>query len=248
MTSPTDFVYRATVIQYAPTDGPDYLWANTWEFTSPAGFLGDEAAGQAVADAFANFHRRLLLPNYGVDRVVLSTYGPDLPAPAGFSVYPYRSPGVSTASGRPLPLTVVAFVRKNVARGRDGKIFLRGVLTTNSLAGEEFTNQFGVNFPGALETASGIFFSALQNAQVRLVLASGPVAAVQTREVLGLDAVNARSLQYRTRRKTRLQQNAVENLVQAFADGAVAAGEAARVIQSLRRLFPSADWPQLPPP
>lgn len=248
MTEPTAFVYRASVVQYAPTDGPDYVWQNVWEFTAPPGLLGDEEAANAVASAFATFHRGLLLPAYGVDRVVLATYGPDLPWPPGFSVFPYRLRGQSNAGGTPLPLTVVAFVRKNVQRGRDGKIFLRGVLTTNSLAGEEFDTSRGVNFPGALATVSGPFFQALNSAGVQLVLASGPVAAIQTRPVQSLSAVNARALQYKTRRKSRLQQNALDSLLSTFADGSISAGEIPSLIDALRRLFPGRGWPELPPP
>lgn len=248
MTTPTDFVYRANVIQFAPTDGPDYLWANVWEFSSPAGLIGDEAAAAAVANAFATYHRSLLLPLYGVDRVVLSTYGPDLPIAEGFASFPFRLRGTSSAGGSPLPLSNVAFIRKNVARGRDGKIFLRGVLTSLSITGEEFDTTRGVNFPSAHGQAATALLQALQAANARLVIARGPIGAVQTRDVISLEPVNARTLQYRTKRKSRLQQNALERLVQTVSDSAVSAGEVGPMIEALRRLFPSADWPQLPPP
>lgn len=248
MTVPTDFIYRVVVVQFAPTDGPDYVWGNTWEISSEAGLIGDEEAARRVANAFAAYHRSLLLPGYGVDRVILSTYGPDLPFPEGFATYPYRLRGTSNAGGTPLPLTNVAFIRKNVSRGRDGKLFLRGVLTSNSIAGEEFDTTRGVNFPSAHSQAAAALFNALNNANVRIVVARGPVAAIQSRDVLSLEAVNARSLQYRTRRKTRFQQNALSTLGQAFQDGSISPGEIPAILDALRRLFPGTSWPELPPP
>lgn len=249
MTAPTDFVYRATVIQYAPTDGPDYLWANTWEFSSPGGLIGDAAGAQAIADAFANFHRWVLLPRYGVDRVVLSTYGPDLPFPAGFATFPYRQPGLYAAPGNPLPLEVVAFVRKRVSRGRNGKVFLRGVLTSQMITAEAFTvpEPGGPDIANRISQASSGLFSQLQAANARVVLAAGPVGAVQTRDVVALEPVNCRTLQYRTRRKTRFQANALDTLRNAYASGGgITADEIPAVVEALRRLFGPGNFPQLP--
>lgn len=249
MSAPTDIVYRALVVQYAPTDGPDYLWANTHEFTAAPGTLGNPADAQAIADAFAAYHRTVLLPQYGVDRVVLSTYGPDFPFPPGFSVFPYRASGQSTAGGRPLPLEVVAYVRRRTQRGRTGKLFLRGALTTNSIRGEEFDTQSGVNFPSAQQQAASALFAGLQSAGANLVMATGPITALQTRTVTALEAVNARTLQYRTRRKTRLQLNALENLASAYTSGGgFTVDEIPTVINALRALFGLGRFPELPPP
>lgn len=242
------FVYRATVIQYAPTAGPDYLWANTWEFEAPAGLIGDPETSRAIADAFRTFHRQLLLPAFGVDRVVLSTYGPDLPFPPGFATFNYRQAGLSQPGGSPMPLSVVAFVRKEVQRGRDGKIFLRGVLTSSLLNGEEFTTGGGPEFPGALAVHAQNLINGLEGRNARIVLASGPVANVQTRTVTALTPVNARTLQYRTRRKTRLQANSLDALRQIFDDGAVDPGEVPALIDAVRGLLGGSLPPLLPPP
>jgi hypothetical protein len=248
MSAPT-FVYRATVVQYAPTDGPDYLWQNTHEFTAPGGLLNNTELTRTIALAFRNFHRSLLLQTYGVDRVVVSTYGPDLPFPPGFAVFPFRAPGTSTAAGRPLPLEVVAFIRKRVNRGRNGKMFLRGVLTSNMLRAEEFTAEAGANFPSAFEAAGNGLIFALNSAGCELVLASGPVATVQTRTVVQLEAANARSLKYRTRRKTRLQVNAVQTLRDVYrTGGGITIDEIPVVVEALRNLLGGANFPQLPSP
>lgn len=249
MTAPTDFVYRATVIQYAPTEGPDYLWANTWEFTSPAGLIGDTTAAEAVANAFRNYHRWVLLPRYGVDRVVLSTYGPDLPFPPGFTVYPYRQAGLYGASGNPLPLEVVAFVRKRVARGRSGKLFLRGSLTTEMIQGEEIVRGGLTDFAQRQEQAAQGLLSQLAAVDARIVLARGPIGAIQTRDVISLEAVNARTLQYRARRKTRFQAQALDQLRNAYTSGGgITIDEIPIVIDSLRRLLGGDAFPPLPPP
>lgn len=247
MSNLTDFVYRATVIQFAPTDGPDYLWANQWEFTAQPGFLNDNQRVSDVANAFRLFHQALLLPSYGVDRVVISTYGPDLPFPPGFAVFPYRSRGTNDAGGRPLPLEVVAFARKRVNRGRHGKIFLRGVLTSNAIRAEEFITDAGVDIASGIRQQGNILLATLQTLDVTPVLAVGPISALQTRPVVQIEPVNARTLQYRTRRKTRLQQNAMDNLREVLGDNAIDPSEVATVIQAIERLFPTLrNPPQLP--
>lgn len=248
MSNPTDIVYKAVVVQYAPTDGPDYVWANTHEFTAAPGLLGDAQATRAIASAFATYHQSLLNVRYGVDRVVLATYGPDLPWPPGFAVENFRVRGTGPAYGPPLPLSTALFVRKEVQRGRDGKSFLRGFFTEGMLDGEEIRNESGRAIPQYINDRGDALIAALSNAGATMVLASGPVTAVQTRAVTALRAVNARSLQYRTRRKTRLQQNALDRLASAFADGTIEPGEIVQILEALRRLFPGGNWPQLPPP
>lgn len=245
MTEPTDFVYRATVVQYAPTDGPDYLWANTHEFTAPAGLLGDQTNVRAVALAFASYHRSLLNPRYGVDRVVLSTYGPDLPFPPGFASESFRFQGNGTAFGPPLPLSVVLYVRRNVTRGRDGKLFLRGYFSEGMIDGEELREAGSPTLRVYIRERGAELLNALSALDCQLVLASGPIAALQTRPVLSLEAVNARTLQYRTRRKTRLQQNALGQIASAFADGSLSPEEIPQVLDGLRRLLPTGNWPVL---
>lgn len=239
----TEFIYRVTVISYSPTRGPDYLWANSHEIAAPVGLLGDEELSANVAQAFAVYHRSLLNPMFGVDRVVISTYGPDLPWPPGFAVFPARAGGLGP-SGSPLPLSIVAFVRRNVQRGRDGKLFLRGLLTPVHVAGEAITSEIA----DYINTRGALLLSALENLNARMVLASGPAALIQTRTVLSLEAAGARTLQYRTRRKTRFQANAIDDLLRIVDGGGITVDELPTLISALQRLFPGRAWPQLPPP
>jgi hypothetical protein len=242
------FVYSATVIQFAPTHGPDYLWANRHDFIAPAGFIGDRETSEAVAQLFAQFHRRLLLNIYGVDRVVLHTFGEDLPFPPGFVTVPFRTLGAVGIAGRPLPLEIAAFIRKRVPRGRNGKMFLRGVLSTEMLFGEEFTNTSqGYSFTGNFESAANQLIGGLQQRGVRLVVTRSPLPPF-ARDVLRMEAVNARTLQYRSRRKSRYQMNAIEQINEILREGAEVTAENLPVLIRAIRVLVGRRPPVLPPP
>lgn len=247
MDAPLPFVYSATVIQFAPTDGPDYLWANRHEFIAPAGLIGDRETAEAIAQLFAQFHRRVLLNPYGVDRVVLSTAGPDLPFPPGFASYPFRVMGSVGVAGRALPLELAAFIRKRVARGKNGKMFLRGVVSTDMIRGEELVNAGGFSFVGNFDAAANQLLTGLQQRNARLVVAPNALAAT-ARDVLKLEAVNVRTLQYRTRRKTRLQANAISQLREFLEEGAIVPPESIPILLRAIRTLIGSSRPLLPPP
>jgi hypothetical protein len=236
MTSPTDFIYNVIVIQVAPSPGDDYIWVNRHEISSPAGLLNDADAINAIANAFASFHSNSLLNLYRVDRVVISTYGPDLPWPPGFAVVPGPWVGQrSPAGSEPLPLECALFVRRNVVRGRDGKMFLRGVLTAAQV--DRFGNVDG-NLINGTNQRGDTLLNALQNVNARMVMASGPVAAVQSRDVLSLRAVNFRTLQFRARRKSSIARYQVDTLLDNLSGPGV---------QLLRQLLARYGWTDLPP-
>jgi len=236
MTEPTDFVYNVLVVQRAPSPGDDYLWVNRHEITSAAGLLGDADAVNAVATAFRIFHQNVMLQGFVVDRIVLSTYGPDAPWPPGLSSVPgpwfgQRSP----AGSEPLPLECALFVRRNVLRGRDGKFFLRATLTRNDI--DRFGN-VDSNLLDFVNQQGTTLLNALQAANVRMVMASGPIAAIQTRDVTSLTAVNFRTLQFRTRRKSAIVRYQVDTLLDNLS------GPGA---QLLRQLLARYGWTDLPP-
>jgi len=236
MTEPTDFVYNVIVVQRAPSPGDDYLWVNRHEITSQPGFLGDATAVNAVATAFANFHRNVLLQGFEIDRIVIGTYGPDLPWPPGFASIPGPWPGQrGTGGSEPLPLECTLFVRRNVLRGRDGKFFLRGALTRNDI--DRFGNVDGTFRSGVNQQGANLL-NALQAVNVRMVMASGPLATIQTRDVTALTAVNFRTLQFRTRRKSAIVRYQVDSLLDNLT------GPEAQV---LRRLLARYGWTDLPP-
>jgi len=235
MTEPTDFVYNVLVVQRAPSPGDDHLWVNRHEITSAAGLLGDADAVNAVATAFRTFHQNVMLQGFIVDRIVLSTYGPDLPWPPGFSSVPGPWPGQRSSGSEPLPLECALLVRRNVLRGRDGKFFLRATLTRNDV--DRFGNVYG-NLLDFVNQQGTTLLNALQAANVRMVMASGPIAAIQTRDVTSLTAVNFRTLQFRTRRKSAIVRYQVDTLLDNLS------GPGA---QLLRQLLARYGWTDLPP-
>jgi len=236
MTAPADFVYQVVVVQRAPSPGDDYVWVNRHEISSPAGLLSDADAVNAVADAFRIYHQNLLLQGFIVDRVVIGTYGPDLPWPPGFASVPGPWTGQrSPAGSQALPLECVLFVRRNVLRGRDGKLFLRGVLTASQI--DQFGNVDG-DFRNYVNGQGTNLLNALQNANVRMVMASGPIATVQTRDVGSLTAVNFRTLQFRNRRKSAIVRYQVDSLLDNLSGPGV---------QTLRNLLARYGWTDLPP-
>lgn len=243
MTEPTDFVYQVLVVHRAPSPGDDYLWVNRHQITADAGLLGDETRLNAVAGAFATFHAAVLFETCVVDRVVISTYGPDLPWPPGFASYPANLPGVVGIGswGEPLPLEVVAFVRRNVTRGRDGKFFLRGALSRTRV--DRFGN-IDQQTRDLINSRAATLLAALSNQDVQLVMASGPVAAIQTRQVQSLQVVNARTLQFRARRKSAIRRY---QLTQTLLGEITDAQDLAQVWSLLNQLGVTQS-PLLPPP
>jgi hypothetical protein len=240
MTAPTDFVYAVTVVQVAPSPGDDYVWVNRHEITSEAGLLGDANAINAVANAFGFYHANTMLNLYRVDRVVISTYGPDLPWPPGFATVPGPWGGQrSPAGSEPLPLECALFVRRNVVRGRDGKMFLRGTLTAAQV--DRFGN-VDSNLQALVNQQGDNLLAALEAAGTRMVMASGPIAAVQTRDVINLRAVNFRTLQFRTRRKSAIVRYQVDTLLDGLS------GPSAQVLRQLLARYGWTDLPPLLPP
>lgn len=242
MSEPTDFVYNVLVVQRAPSPGDDYLWVNRHQITADSGLLGDEARLNALATAFATFHAGMLYQQFAVDRVVVSTYGPDLPWPAGFGSVPGPWTGqISTGYlGGAVPLELCLFVRRNVTRGRDGKFFLRGAL------GYQAFDQFGnlsTTLVDYFNVQASALLQSLQTQDVQMVMASGPVAAIQTRQVLSLQAVNLRTLQFRTRRKSAVRRYQLTQFLQ----GALSSDELSQAWDLLDDLGVNQS-PLLPPP
>lgn len=205
MSEPTDFVYQVLVVFRAPSPGDDYVWVNRHQITADAGLLGDQTRLENLADAFADFHADVLSGSFFVDRIVVSTYGPDLPWPPGFASVPVSRVGGMDFNtwGEWLPLECALLVRRNVTRGRDGKFFLRGCLSRTSV------DRFGNVIPSVLNLVTqrgATLLSALAAQDVQMVMASGPVAAIQTRQVLSLQPVNFRILQFRARRKSAIRR------------------------------------------
>lgn len=243
MSEPTDFVYSVLVVHVAPSAGDDYVWVNRHQITADAGLLGDQQRLEDLADAFATYHTGVLFNPFKVDRIVVSTYGPDLPWPPGFASVPINLFGVLSPDsfGEVLPLECVLFVRRNVVRGRDGKYFLRGSLTRNTV--DRFGN-VSQNLLSLIAQRSATLLSALASQDIQMVMASGPVAAIQTRQVISLEPVSFRTLQFRARRKSAIRRY---QLTQTLLGEITDAQDLAQVWSLLNQLGVTQS-PLLPPP
>jgi len=123
-----------TVRTYKTIGG--FAWANTYEVQAVTEPPNSITAVEALASAFANLERNMLLDIANVDRVVVSTYIPDgLPYnPDSFTTFPVSQPGLRDTTGtQPLPLEACVFVRRNAPTGRDGRILYRGYLVESDV-------------------------------------------------------------------------------------------------------------------
>lgn len=106
-------------------------WANTHELSTNVGgitFGGWEAFAEAVRD----FHRFLLVPDYKVERVIISTLAEDGAPynPSNLAVFEYNVAGLRTSGGTSdvYDLRTVLHLKRDVDFGREGNLLLRGFL------------------------------------------------------------------------------------------------------------------------
>jgi len=119
------FVFR--VIKRLATN-PDRSWANTYEFRAVAAGSEDELL--ALGTALALFESKMSLTWVEYTRLIISTWAPDsVPYnPEAFISTSLTLSGVKTPTSDQQPLTMALSVARQVASGRFGHIFLRGVL------------------------------------------------------------------------------------------------------------------------
>lgn len=114
---------------YQSTNDDTIKWINRYLVELPAG-SSPQSVDVMLTD-FAQAHAAMLINLYKVFKVTLSTYEPDTrPYDANeFVAYETQMTGQGgNYANRSFPLNVVLYIRKNVNRGKNGKVFLRGVL------------------------------------------------------------------------------------------------------------------------
>lgn len=227
-------------------------WSNTWELD--AGFSGLLTTPALVADAFADFHNRLLRSPFRVDHVVLSTYAPDSRPydPDALYVKPYGiNPGQLVGGNTDLPLTTTLHIRKQVGSGRLGHLLLRGALGEEDIS----SGSSGIAVladPAGWQTKISTAWTQLQTdlgSGVVASLTSGKPTASLRREVLDLIVVGPSYKGLRTKRKSRKVATAIESLVSILGDGAVAVGEIAPLVGDVTTIIKalgSSNVPLLP--
>lgn len=199
-----------TVAVWFKTDtalGPRY-WRNTWELDlGVAGFWANDLS--SIAQAFATFHKGLLLEPFSVDHVVVSTYIKDGHPydPDTFHVEPVDALGTRVLGGAgesAMPLASTLICRKAVVRGRQGHLALRGFLSTSDIASDA-SGVVRLADRAALQTIVGNRWATLVSSLGlnKVSMASGEFAE-NVREVTGLYVNRLSNRQTQNRVKTKV--------------------------------------------
>ncbi len=178
-----------TIRVYMSTLNDFVTWANTHEYYAPNTLEYD---GQVTAcDIIANAYADILLPDFKVKKVVLSTFVRDGQPynPDSFVVFEYNLQGRRTRSGsESLDLNVCLTMNRRTDSGRNGRFLLRGVLTeamVRSVGGVyEFT------LPGGLDQND--FLAAEQQIRDLRVLANNLVMVMAPSTATNFNSPNVR--------------------------------------------------------
>lgn len=190
-------IFTARAVMRGETAGTPVRWANTHEFRA-AGLTGGLFIDAGlVADAVAAFHRALLLTNFYVESVTVSSYAED-GAPYNPDTFLSRTVmerglygGQITAEAPTtvLPITNTLIVKRQVDAGREGTLLLRGMLSEQDIQSDPLTGAITLVNAAPLQEVVSNAYSALLtglNRAADMVLASGSGLSINTRNVSGL--------------------------------------------------------------
>lgn len=216
------------VVYRADGAGEPSYWANRYEATASLG--GTFTDLSVIADAFQAFAVNMLVEPFWVDHIVISSYEKDGEPynPDNLYVQPVGLRGARSFGTGVLPLTNVLHIRKTVARGRVGHLFLRGYLTEDDIISDQLSGVVRLSSPTVVQTAVSTSFANLQTALGAgnsLALISGPGAGTNVREVDGMIVAGLSIRNMRTQRKSRIVANSLESLTDILADGIVGVEE-----------------------
>lgn len=147
--------FGGRVVMRADTAAGPVRWANTWEFDSSGLTGGLLVDAPSVATAMVTFHQTMLLSNFYVESVTVSTaaedgqpYNPD----TFYSLTAMVRGTLGTLGGEVdvLPLVNCLHLKKAVNGGREGNLLLRGFLTEADIQSDPLTGAI------TLVAASGI--------------------------------------------------------------------------------------------
>lgn len=179
-------------------------WANTYEVKNEASASILDL--QTMASIIMSFEKRMSQDTVIVDRAVVSTWIPDGTPydPESFIVVEDGGAGLVTspAAADVLPLDVCLHIRRIVLTGRLGKLFLRGALAEDDVAGRY--GDIYLTSPSTIEArlADAIEDSGLDDylgslaTPLRIVMASLSGESMLARDVTGLQAVNAKIVKF----------------------------------------------------
>lgn len=175
-------------------------WANTYEAQATTGVVfGDLTTMAAI---IMSFEKRMSQDTVIVDRAVVSTWIPDGQPynPASFVVVNDGGSGLVTspAADEVLSLDICLHLRRDVASGRQGKLFLRGALDEGDVAGRYgdiyLTDAAGIEarLSDAVSDSGLDAYMGLAESSLKLVMASLIGEDVITRTINQLVSVNAK--------------------------------------------------------
>lgn len=218
-------------------------WRNNHEIEAPAGGLAVDF--QLVAEAFSDAFLPLLSPEFSIDRVVIGTLAEDGKPynPETFAVLPVNLRGTRLATSglktATLPITNTLHVQKLAARGRLGRMLLRGYLQEGDVESDLNGGNYLVNANNVqtdLDNAWGRLEDGLGTA-ANMALISGTGFVLNSRNVTGFKVKGVSSKALRNNRKTFATRQAANNLRSVLADGGVTIEELPAVIQGVNTLL-----------
>lgn len=179
--------------------GDDTPWYNKYVLYTETAFSADNFS--ANAEDFALFEQALHLPGVIITRALLSTYNADSNPynPLNLAIYEFGYEGTRGGTSDPLDRDCIAYVRKQVLAGRQGKLFYRGCLRegdVNATPGSRWgawstSDAFPTTLNTALGNISGYMGSIPAGSDFNLVLvnAVGVPPSDIIRPVISLDAI-----------------------------------------------------------
>lgn len=238
-----------TVVYRTDTAKGGAYWSNRYEI------MADVATdGGVIGSAFAEYSKSLLLHNFWVDHVVVSTLAPDSEPydPDVLTVWPVNERGNigAAASLEALPLTTVLHLSKFVSSGRLGRIFLRGYLQEGDIT-SDLNGGVSLANPGNIQITVTNAYSALTTALGMPMSMISTVGGIGVNRVVGslvVKGIAHKSL--RTTRKSSTVRNAIRDISGVLGDGAVGIEEIPTVIENVAlvvKLLTGSDLPPLLP-
>lgn len=144
-------ILRVSVFKYHENTISD-KFVTGYEFQALGTGLGIVGVNQLVNNV-VNFEKEMTRNTISFDRAVVSTWAeePGGYDPSQFVVVDLTGTGAIAGSNTDLPLEAALFVRRTVASGRQGKLFLRGYLSETRV--ENNSGQWVLSDPAAAQNA-----------------------------------------------------------------------------------------------
>jgi len=188
--------FNARVVFRSDSAATPVRWAQTHEFRG-TGITGDLFVDEdALINGIVGFHAPMLMPNFWIEAVVLSSaapdgqpYNPETFLSRTIMARGERSAGTDAAS-QVLPLTSTLLIKRQVGAGREGNMLFRGFLTEGDIVSDPLTGIVTLvareNVASVVTAGWTALSAAVSGAGAEMVLRSGAGAGANVRIVTGL--------------------------------------------------------------